>query len=81
MKFESSAEPIANFFNVKTILNLWAPGAFWLDEPWALSFKLKSSFEVAKVSATSKPILYDGEFVYLSNITVCLETSTWNPFI
>ena len=67
--------------NVKVILNLWAPGAFTFEVPWALSFKDVSSFGVTKDSVTLKPILYDGVFVYLSNTNVELSTFTWKPFI
>ena len=44
--------------------------------PVALSFKVVSSFGVVNDSVTSKPTLYDGVFVYLSNIKVCSSTLT-----
>ena len=51
------------------------------EVPCALSFKDKSSFGVTNDSETTKPTLYDGVFVYLSNIIVCSATSTWKPFM
>ena len=56
-------------------------GAFTFDEPATLSFKLESSFGVTKDSVTVKPILYDGVFVYLSNINVEASTCTKKPFM
>ena len=67
--------------SVKVILNLWAPGAFTFDVPCALSFRVVSSLGVTKLSVTDKPILYEGEFVYLSNTKTELSTLTWNPLI
>ena len=52
----SSVEVIAFFTSVNAILNLWAPGAFTLDDPVALSNKLVSSSGVVKDSATLNPI-------------------------
>ena len=73
----------ANAFLVSdnATLNLWAPGAFVFDTPWALSFRLGSSLGVINDSVTDKPILYDGVFVYLSRIKVESSTSIKNPLI
>ena len=57
MKLLSSV--VVNVFlaNVKSILNLWAPGALAFDEPAALSFKLESSLGVTYDSVIVTPIL------------------------
>ena len=80
-KLLSSVADSVFLVNANEILNLWAPGAFVFDTPWALSFKSLSSLGVINDSDTFKPILYDGVFVYLSNIKV--ESSIWtkNPLI
>ena len=56
-KFESSVAPIDFLVNVKSILNLWAPGAFVFETPWALSFKVVSCVGVIKDSVTNNPTL------------------------
>ena len=55
-KLVSSVAVKAFFVSVNAILNLWAPGAFTLDDPVALSNKLVSSSGVVKDSATLNPI-------------------------
>ena len=57
-KFASSVAPIAFLVKVKSILNLWAPGAFVFETPCALSFKVLSSVGVTKDSVTNRPTLY-----------------------
>ena len=57
IKFESSVLVKVFLASVKSILNLWAPGAFWLEAPAALSFRDKSSFGVTKDSVTARPTL------------------------
>ena len=57
MKFESSVELNVFFESAKVIFNLWAPGAFTFEEPWALSLRELSSPGVVKASVTDKPIL------------------------
>ena len=71
----------ASLVNVKLILNLWAPGAFAFEEPWALSTRDGSSLGVTKLSVIDRPILYDGLAEYLSNTIVCCNTSTAKPFM
>ena len=57
IKFESSVDDKVFFASAKVILNLWAPGAFTFEEPWALSLRELSSPGVVKASVTDKPIL------------------------
>ena len=61
------------------ILNLSAPGAAKLVNPFALSYNEGSSFEFIISSETSKPILYDGVVEYGSNIISDAGTSTKLP--
>ena len=56
-KLESSVDDKVFFANVKSILNLWAPGALTLELPVALSFKDESSFGVTNDSVIVKPKL------------------------
>ena len=81
MKLASAVDVKDSFAKVKSILNLWAPVAFSLDEPWALSSKDVSSVDVTKVSVIVNPILKLGVLEYFSNIKVCWSTLTKNPFI
>ena len=48
-KLESSVDDKVFFVNVKSILNLWAPGAFAFELPVALSFKEESILQVMVV--------------------------------
>ena len=57
IKFESSVELKVFLASAKVIFNLWAPGAFTFEEPWALSFNELSSPGVVNASVTDKPIL------------------------
>ena len=61
------------------ILNLSAPGAAKLVNPFALSYNEGSSFEFIISSETSKPILYDGVTEYGSNMISDAGTSTKLP--
>ena len=80
-KLESSVDDKVFLANVKSILNLWAPGALTFELPVALSFRVASSLEVTNDSVIVKPILYDGEFVYLSNTKVSSSHCTKKPFM
>ena len=61
------------------ILNLSAPGAAKLVNPFALSYNAGSSLELIISSEISKPILYDGVIEYGSNIISDDGTSTKLP--
>ena len=60
-------------------MNLSAPGAAKLVNPFALSYNAGSSFELIISSEISKPILYYGVIEYGSNIISDDGTSTKLP--
>ena len=57
IKLSSSIEVKASLVKVKSILNLWAPGAFAFEEPAALSTSEVSWLGVTKLSVTFRPTL------------------------
>ena len=79
MKLESAVEFKESFARVKVTFNLWAPFAFSLLLPVALSNKVVSDSGVTNVSEIVKPTLYEGLFVYLSKIILCSAFLTKVP--
>ena len=69
------------FDNFTDILNLSAPGAAKLLNPFALSYKESSSVAATTSSRTSNPTLYDGVLVYGSRTISDVGTSTNTPLI
>ena len=67
--------------NFTEILNLSAPGAAKLVNPFALSYKEESSLALITSSIISKPTLYDGVFDYGSKTIREVGTSTKRPRI
>ena len=65
--------------NLTLILNLSAPGAAKLVNPFALSYKEESSLALMTSSIIWKPTLYEGLLEYGSNTIEDVGTSTNNP--